>query len=59
VFASGFQVRLLSRLESVARVLECLPRMLVSGQMIALVMSLGRGPMRMGGKIVVFGDFLV
>jgi hypothetical protein len=33
--------------------------MLVSGQMIALVMSLRRGTMSVGGKIVVFGDLLV
>ena len=50
---------LLCGLESPARVLQCLPRMLVSGQMIALVMKLRRGTMSMGGKLVEFRGFSV
>ena len=50
---------LLRVLESLGRVFQCLPRLLVSRLMILFSMMHGCGPVRMGGKVVVFSGFLV
>jgi hypothetical protein len=50
---------LLRLLESLACVLERLPRQLVPGLMILLSMMYGCGSMRMGGKLVEFCGSLV
>src|SRR5437762_2271765 len=55
----GFLVSLLRVLESLSRVFQCLPRVLVSRLMILFPMMHGCGPVRMGGKVVVFSGSFV
>ena len=52
-------MRLLRLLESLAGVLERLPRQLMPGLMILLSMMYRCGSMRMGGKLVEFRGSLV
>ena len=52
-------MRLLRLLESLAGVLERLPRQLMPGLMILLSMMYRCGSMRMGGKLVKFRGSLV
>ena len=44
---------------SLVGVLEDLPGAFVSGQVILFAMVLGAGTMRVGGKVVVFGGYLL